>query len=373
MCRVEDLRAYLHSLDVETLAGLLHEQAERDPGLATRLRLRAGAAGDGTSGGEAAKIGAVLDTLQRMLDARSQADLAPLARRTVDRITAALDRAEDPSGEITAGLHRAVKLYARACAAHPHQPERLADWILGVEFDHPGRIELTDFAEALGKSGLARIKSTVDSVLADPAGDGVRRRRAERLNEQLAEISGDVDALLEILSKRLPPLEVSFRIVRVLRTTGRTTEAIAHAAKALAQGTGPARGPAADALAETFEETLRQECALPVRLELAELPQTDEPADEPEEIADEPADEPAEEIAVCRRQIEELIERRDSDHYRQAAQRLRKLRTLYRAAGRTPEFADYLAELVGTHRRKTRLLTEIRNARIALPRTRSAR
>lgn len=352
--RVEDLRAYLHSLDVETLAGLLHEQAERDPGLATRLRLRAGAAGDGTGGGEAAKIGAVLDTLQRMLDARSQADLAPLARRTVDRITAALERAEDPSGEITAGLHRAIKLYARACAAHPDQPERLADWILGVEFDRPGRIELADFAEALGKPGLARIRSTVDSVLAEPAGDGVRRRTAERLNEQLAEISGDIDALLEILSERLPPLEVGFRIVRVLRTAGRTTEAIAHAAKALARGSGPDRGPAVDALAETFEETLRQECALPVRLDLAEPPQTDDPA---------------EEIAACRQRIEELIERRDSDHYRQAAQRLRKLRTLYRAAGRTPEFADYLAELVRTHRRKTRLLTEIRNARIALPRT----
>jgi len=88
---VKDLRAYLRSLDVETLADLLHEQAERDPELRTRLWLRAGeAVGDlaevgsildravpgavpgspRASFGEAAKIGAVLDTLQRLPDGR---------------------------------------------------------------------------------------------------------------------------------------------------------------------------------------------------------------------------------------------------------------------------------------------------------------
>lgn len=338
---MEDLRAYLRSLDVETLADLLHEQAERDPELAARLR--AGDLGavrdlpDGAGGGEAAKIGAVLDTLQRLLDAGSRADLGPLARRTVDRIIAVLGR----SGEI-AEVDRAIKLYARACAAHPHQPGQLADWILGVEFDHPGRIELADFAAALGEPGLARIKSTVEGVLADPAESAPRRRAAERLCEQLAELSGDVDALLEILSRRLPPLDVNLRIVRVLRAAGRNTEAMTHAAKALAQGGGPTRGPVADALAETL------------KVELAELAQDECPADA---------------IAACRQQVEELIARKDPDHYRQAAQRLRQLRALYRAAGRAPEFADYLAGLVSTHRRKARLLAEIRDARISLPRT----
>lgn len=452
---MEDLRAYLRSLDVETLADLLHEQAERDPELASRLRLRASAArdelgevrglprqSDGGGDSEATKIAAVLDTLQRMLDAGSQADLAPLARRTADRILAVAARADDPSGALTATLDRAVKLYARACAAHPQQPEQLADWILGVELDHPGRarVELADFAEALGKPGLDRIKTTVDSVLA-AAGKGqpesaLRRRGAERLREQLAEVSGDVDALLEILSKRLPPLDVSLRIVRMLRAAGRTSEAIAYAAKALAQCSGPARAGVVDELAETFEETgrrgevlalrraefertplrstylalraaarevqrwdaeraaalrllteraetdpaaadelvrvllaedqpaqawqaaLRYECSLPVKLELAELTENDYPADA---------------IAVYQQQVAALIDRKDPHHYRQAAQRLRKLRALYRAAGRTKEFATYLAELVATHRRKGRLMAELRNARLAVPRARLPR
>jgi hypothetical protein len=448
MSGVEDLHAYLRSLDAETLAGLLYEQAERDPEFAARLRRRAGDLGDvgdlldgalpdgdrrpdGLGGGEAAKISAVLDTLQRLLDAGSRTDLAPLARRTVDRIVAALGRVGAASGRSAAELHRAVKLYARACAAHPQQPDRLADWILDLEFDAPGRIELADFATALGKPGLTLIKSTVDSVLADPAAPDHRRRAAQRLAEQLAEISGDVDTLLTILSRRLPPLDANLKIVRVLRAAGRTSEAMAHAARALARASGPVaevagetpgetrrlekalavrrtefeRSPtlatyaalretatelrrwdaereealrrlrdragepatadelvrvllAEDRPAEAWQVALRHECSLSVKIELAEATEADHPADA---------------IAVYRQQVDALIDHKDPDHYRQAARRLKKLRALYRVAGRAPEFADYLAGLVSVHRRKARLLAEIRDARIAVPPTRSPR
>lgn len=444
---MKDLRAYLRSLDVETLADLLHRQSERDPELRTRLRALAGEVGGDLAEvrglldrgpsqaafAEAPKITAVLDTLQHLLDSGTRADVAPLARRTVDRIAEALGTAEDSSGAIGAELQRAAGLYARACAAHPPEPGQLAGWILAVAFGEPGRpeIELADFAQALGERGLALVKSTVDTVLAE-GGSGRRRRAAERLNEQLAEISGDVDTLREILSGRMPRLDVSLKIVRVLRATGRTSEAIAHAAQALARSTDGARAPVVDALAETFEEngrhddvlTLRRseferspdrpaylalresatelgrwdtdrdwalgvlrgragndrdtadecarilheeglseeawqvaqrhDCSLQVKLELAEARETDHPA---------------EAIDVYQAHIEDLIRYKDAGHYRHAAKRLKKLRTLYRDAGRAAEFADYLACLIRTHGRKARLLTEIRNARIALPKS----
>jgi hypothetical protein len=444
---VTDLRVYLRSLDVETLADLLHEQAERDPDLRTRLRLRAGEAGGDltevrnllargpspASFAESSKITAVLDTLQHLLDSGTRADVAPLARRTVDRIAEALEHVDDASGATGAELQRAIGLYARACAAHPPEPGQLAEWLLGVAFGGPGRpeIDLTDFAKALGESGLALVKSTVDKVLAEEEA-GWRRRIAERLNEQLAEISGDVDALSEILSGRMPRVDVSLKIVRVLRAAGRTSEAIAHAAQALARDTSGARAPVVDALARTFEETgrhddvltlrraeferspdrpsylalretatelgrwdtdrewalgvlreragndratadefarilheerlseeawqvaQRHDCSLQVKLELAEARENDHPADA---------------IGVYQAHIEDLIRYKDADHYRHAAKRLRKLRTLYRNAGLAAEFGDYLACLVRTHRRKARLLTELRNARIALPKS----
>lgn len=298
-----DLRAYLRSLDVDTLAELLAEQAARDSELHSRLTLRAGEAA------ETSRVGAVLDTVQRLLDAGSQADLTPLARRTVDRIVKAGDHAE---------LRRAIGLCARACAVHPPAPAQLADWLCDLAFAGH-HVELADFAEALGDHGLGRMKSTVDNWAKE------NEPVADRLSEQLAEISGDVDALLEILSRRPPTAEVSRKIMRVLRAAGRTTDAVAHAARAL----GPGRNG-----------------------EFRRKPAEKETPDE---------------LATHKTDIDELI-RKGPPHYEEAARRLRNLRTLCRKAGAPEEFTSYLTGLVTTHKRKTRLLAEIRNARIALPR-----
>jgi tetratricopeptide (TPR) repeat protein len=432
-------------LDAETLADLLHAQAECDPELRHSLELRAATQSGDVSEAHrlldtavtdgnveyTAKVGAVLDTLRRMLDAGSRADLAPLARRTVDDISAMYEQAGDHAGDLGDRLEGAVEIYARACAARPPDPEKLADWILEVEFDGPGRpvIDLAEFATALGDPGLRRIKSTVDDVLA-ASGPGHRRDVAERLQEQLAEVLGDVDGLVAILSAKPPRVDVSLKIVRVLRAAGRHSEAIAYAARALTphkhlrppqpQPTRPPQPPAeedddvsrrrkefderpdretyaalreassdagkwpvqrraalarlrelaadgvehADELArvlledgrpdEAWRACVRFEASSQVRLELAELRS---------------AEHPAETIPVFRAEVDELIERKDPQAYQEAARRLKLLRTLHKRAGTPEEFTAYLAFLVETHRRKTRLITEIRAARIALPKT----
>ncbi|AXB45927.1 hypothetical protein [Amycolatopsis albispora] len=367
------LLEYLCSLDVPTLAALLHEQAERDPDLGERLRKRAAELDDAQSADPAEHgIEPVLDTLQRLLDAGTRADLAPLAKRAMDKIGDAFARGEDTAGQ----LRRAVALYARACVAHPPPPEALADWIISVAFDRPGWpvLDLRAFAKSLGDKGIARIKSFVDKV-----GDDDQRHAAvaARLREELAEISGDVDALVAILSAKLPSREVSLRIVRVLRDAGRHSEAIAHAAKALVRGKGPVvsaqvtepaelprprpapdtENPAdLDELIETekYDDAweIAQRGSLADRLRVAEFREREHPADV---------------LPVYREHVAELIAYGDAGHYRHAAKQLRKLRGLYRRAGIAQEFGEYLAGLLAEHRRKTRLIAEIRNARIALP------
>ncbi|MET8848295.1 DUF6880 family protein [Amycolatopsis sp. NPDC004625] len=425
-----DLRPYLRTLDAETLADLLHAQAERDPELRHSLELRAATqSGDvseahrlldtAVTDGNAeytAKVGAVLDTLQRMLDAGSRADLAPLARRTVDDISEVLEQTGDYTGDLADRLDRAVELYARACAARPPDPEKLADWILEVEFDGPGRpvIDLAEFATALGETGLKRIKSTVDDVLT-ANGSGHRRDVAERLREQLAEVLGDVDELVAILSAKPPRVDVSLKIVRVLRAAGRHSEAIAHAARALTHDKQPQPEPEdetsrrrKDFDAKPDRETYaalreaatkdgkwtaqRRDALACLRERAAEgVGQADELVrvllddGRPDEawracvrfgasgelkleLAEQRAAEhPAETIPVFREQVDELIERKDPQAYQEAARRLKLLRTLHKRAETPEEFTAYLASLVENHRRKTRLITEIRAARIALP------
>ncbi|MGW4482789.1 hypothetical protein ACWEOE_03020 [Amycolatopsis sp. NPDC004368] len=427
-----DLRPYLRTLDAETLVDLLYAQAKRDPELRHSLELRCA-----TQSGEVAeahrlldtavqdgnveytaKVGAVLDTLQRLLDAGSPADLAPLARRTVDDIGEVLEQAGDPSGELGARLDFAVELYARACAARPPDAEQLAEWLLEVEFEGRPTIALRDFAEALGDKGLDRIKSTVDDILA--AGPtGYRRDVAQRLLEELAEVRGDVDALVAILEAKPPRVDVSLKIVRVLRAAGRHSEAIAHAARALTPNrevkppepqdeTVALRRKEFDEAPGSETYTRLREAAVEAGVwsvqRVAALARLRERAADTEAAADELAralvaedrpDEawracvrfggslaqrvelaawrevahPAETIPVYRSQVEQLIEQKDPQAYREAAKQLKKLRTLHKRAGTAEEFTGYLAELVNVHRRKTRLIAEVRAARIALPKT----
>lgn len=429
-----DLRPYLRTLDAETLADLLHAQAERDPELRHSLELRAATQSGDVSEAHrlldtavtdgnaeyAAKVGAVLDTLQRMLDVGSRADLAPLARRTVDDISEMYEQAGDHPGDLGDRLDRAVELYARACAARPPDPEKLADWIVEVEFDGPGRpvIDLAEFAKALGEPGLRRIKSTVDDVLA-ASGPSHRRNVAERLQEQLAEVLGDVDGLVAILSAKPPRVDVSLKIVRVLRAAGRHSEAIAHAARALTphkylpQPPPPEEDDAVSRRRKEFDERPDRETYAALReaatdagkwpvQRRAALARLRERAAEGVEQADElarvlledgrpdeawracvrfgassqvglelaelrAAEHPAETIPVFRAEVDELIERKDPQAYADAARRLKLLRTLHKRAGTPDEFTAHLAALVETHKRKTRLITEIRAARIALP------
>ncbi|SEP49440.1 hypothetical protein SAMN04489732_11356 [Amycolatopsis saalfeldensis] len=431
-----DLRPYLRTLDAETMAELLYAQAQRDPELRHSLELRAATqSGDVTeahrlldtavSDGNmeyTAKVGAVLDTLQRLLDAGSRADLAPLARRTVDDIGEMLEQSGDPSGDLGDRLERAVELYARACVARPPDPGQLADWILEVEFEGLGRpvIELAEFAKALGERGLDRIKSTVDDVVAAGA-TGYRRDVAERLLEELAEVRGDVDGLVAILSAKPPRVDVSLKIVRVLRAAGRHSEAIAHAARALTPHKAPAPPEPEDETVALRRKEFDAEPGQVTYLALREasveagvwsvqrvgaLKQLRECAGETEEGAEElarallaegrpdeawracvrfggsldlrvelaalrEAEHPAETIPVYRTQVERLIEQKDPQSYREAAKHLKKLRTLHKRAGTAEEFTGYLADLVTVHRRKTRLIAEVRAARIALPKPRS--
>lgn len=340
MTSASDLRAYLRTLDAETLAELVLDQADRDPRLRHELELRAVAHG---------KVGPVLDTLQRLLDAGTQADLTPLARRMAD---------SDATG---AELRRAIGLYARACAVHRPDPRELADWILETQLDRPGRpeINLADFVPALGEEGLTYLKA---ALAAAEHNDATRR-----LTEQLAEVTGDVDTLLAILTAQPPTPATTLRIVRLLRAAGRHGEAIAHAARTVVH---PREGVLALRRAE-FRRNPSPDTYRALRSVAEQLGRW--PAERQNALGQLAERDPAEAIPVFRLDVEELIQLKDPGGYREAAQRLRELRALHKRADRVPEFGEYLAGLVQTHKRKTRLLVEVRNARIAVPKLVSGR
>jgi hypothetical protein len=369
-----DLRTFLRSLDRASLVELLFEQADRDPDQRRRLESRAEGDTDGDLAAvsdllddaardtEAVQLASVLDTLRRLLDGGTPADVAPLARRAVDTIIGASATADRSGHGSHHRLSEAVSLYARACSAHPPDPWQLARWFTGVAFGSPGwpEISLGEFATALGERGIEHVRTTVDSTVTEElargdAGFPERLRTARRLSLDIAETTGDVDTVVRLLSEQLPRLDVSMRIVRVLRAAGRHTEAIAHAAQALGGENGcrgasavPPGHPRPVRGAERVDRLLGENRVDEAWAAAARCPPTDV-------------------IAVYRRHVERLLQRRDPARYECVAGHLRRLRTLHRRAGSSAEFTGYLRELVTAHKRKTRLLAEIRKARIALP------
>jgi len=63
-------------------------------------------------------------------------------------------------------------------------------------------------------------------------------------------------------------------------------------------------------------------------------------------------DHPADAVAIYRRQIDPIVNRRNNDAYREAADLLRKVRDLLKRLGQKGEFAEYLAAVRQTHKPK---------------------
>jgi hypothetical protein len=131
-----------------------------------------------------------------------------------------------------------MALYARACRTAPPDAVRLAAWLVSMQLDGPGwpAIELKEFAEALGDRGVAEVARLTEerSAAADPdswsAQWGVKN-----LREQLAAVSGDVDAHVAVLAENLRGAYRYSDIVEVLRAAGRDDDAEQWARNGLAE------------------------------------------------------------------------------------------------------------------------------------------
>lgn len=97
--------------------------------------------------------------LAGMIEAGRAADVVPLARRAVERVTDGMLHIDDSSGIIGHDLRELTGLYARACAIEPPDAVKLAGWLVTSRCDGPGwpDFDVADFAPALGEAGLAEL------------------------------------------------------------------------------------------------------------------------------------------------------------------------------------------------------------------------
>lgn len=176
--------------------------------------------------------------IDQLIKRKAAAQAVPLARRAVERVTSALMYLDDSSGIVGDRLRALMLLYAKACTAAPPDVKRLAAWLVKTRLDGPGwpDIRLAEFKDALGERGLAELARLVEERRATDDPDswavtvGVRD-----LREQLAAVSGDVDAHVAVLAEDLRGTYRYTEIVKALRAAGRDGDAERWAREGLAR------------------------------------------------------------------------------------------------------------------------------------------
>jgi hypothetical protein len=123
----------------------------------------------------ASAAGEFLNTVGGLIESGHAAEARPLARRAVERIAESLLLTEDTSNVVGAACQRALRLYARACAAAHPNAAKLAGWLFQLELASPGHVDLAEFAEPLGDAGLATYRGLVDDAWHNRAEGDIRR------------------------------------------------------------------------------------------------------------------------------------------------------------------------------------------------------
>jgi uncharacterized Zn finger protein len=268
---VIDIRAYLASLDHDTLVDLLVERAAEDEHFDARLRMSAARP---TQGGPpiavfrhaldeafvvhdyvdyrgmysyGTNIESVLDSLQELLDDGHAEAVITLAEHAIDRAEDAIGYVDDSDGWMSTIAERLQQLHLDACAAARPEPVALARTLFDRE-RHSGDLDVfsgaaSTYAKVLGKKGLAEYRRLAQEEwdALPPLGPGQEERsysskrfRITQIMKTLAEVTGDVDAVVAVLARDQSSPYQFVRIAELYRDAKRYEDALAWAEKGLA-------------------------------------------------------------------------------------------------------------------------------------------
>ncbi len=300
---VINVRGYLEGLDHRALVDLLVERAADDDMFDARLRMEAARATGGLPQlgvfrhaidevfmvhdyvgyremyDYASNINAVLDSLQDLLEDGHAETVVALAEHAIDRAEDAVGSVDDSDGWMSGIAERLQELHLAACTALQPDSATLARTLFDRE-RHSGDLEVfygaaSAYAEVLGAEGLAeygRLAQAEWDAL-PPLGPkdeerswSSRRFRITQIMQTLAELTGDVDTVVEVLARDQSSAYQFVRIAEVLREAKRYDDALVWTEKGLALH-GGSDSRLVEVAAEEFHRTGRGEDAVRVTWE----------------------------------------------------------------------------------------------------------
>ena len=293
----DDVRAYLEGLDKARLVDLLVAQADGDELLRGRLELEAARARglgsdfrgyrrvirDVISPGDfidyrsmydySRGIDDLIDSLAGLLAGGFAAEVIDLCEHALACLEDALGRVDDSDGQMSDVRDRLSDLHHEACLqARPDSvalAERLFDRELHSDWETFFGAAAT-YADVLGEAGLAAYRRRAEEVWArtpalapgETADHSTPRFTISHIMETLAELSGDVDALVAVKARDLSSPYRFVEIAEICREAGRHDEALAWAERGSAASPDFTDVRLLEILADEYERCDRRQDAV---------------------------------------------------------------------------------------------------------------
>jgi hypothetical protein len=168
-------------------------------------------AGDFSSG-----LHEIVNSLKELMSPASAGDLVDLAEYFIVRLDKSLESVDDSNGEVGEVLRRLESLHLEACILAKPEPlelaERLFHYEMTMSFDS-FYDSLNKYQDVFGENGCAHYRvlaekqwEQIKPVNADDKNrttDNGRRFRITKIMETLANMSGDINALVALKSREL--------------------------------------------------------------------------------------------------------------------------------------------------------------------------
>ncbi|MCP4084370.1 MAG: hypothetical protein GY745_04855 [Actinomycetia bacterium] len=266
----KQVREHLASLPKEALVAALMDRATEDAEFRRRLVIMAAQASDEvdpavfrrgiadaltsgsagrrdyarTSGTWARSVDAAIDPVEELLSAGHAEIVVGITEYALGRIDTLMGRIDDSSGWFSESIIRLEALHHTACVEATPDPVKLARRLFKLDVDGDWDIFIDcakSYADVLGEAGLAELQKLADERWVDlpPAPAWGEEDRAPgvfhltRMMSNLAEVSGDIDARVQVMARELNHPYRFLEIAQMLDEAGRPNEAMEWAERGL--------------------------------------------------------------------------------------------------------------------------------------------
>jgi tetratricopeptide (TPR) repeat protein len=262
--RSRGLQSWLNSLKREDLLLLVLDQLVEDDDWRGRLELRAASAAadvdaiaarlgalldaeefgqygyieEGEAGRYAKRVDTAASVVTELVSTGHAAQAVVVCEYAIGIVPQECRHARDPAGAIWAAAAGLVTSHHAACAAGQPDPLALADFLAGRLLSHDDLPQpvVASYRELLGAVGLDRLRETLMTAwrAGSPSSAESSSSAAQRAVEDFLRLTGDIEALVEVMSAGLAPTGAGhLRIAQELDTAGRLDESLDWAERGL--------------------------------------------------------------------------------------------------------------------------------------------